>query len=117
MARCSENGNTCRRRSGLAAFAAPRNGGAGFHCPKCWRLATFTAPATCAKLRCSCWGCSTMMRGFMPALRVLGTKFVLPFLLAVLCVMVSLPASAQDKVLRVGTLKLIHGISVYFYEK
>jgi NitT/TauT family transport system substrate-binding protein len=26
-------------------------------------------------------------------------------------------ASAQDKVLRVGTLKLIHGISAYFYEK
>ena len=25
--------------------------------------------------------------------------------------------SAQDKVLRVGTLKLIHGISAYFYEK
>jgi NitT/TauT family transport system substrate-binding protein len=27
------------------------------------------------------------------------------------------PAQAQDKVLRVGTLKLIHGISAYFYEK
>ena len=26
-------------------------------------------------------------------------------------------ASAQDKVLRVGTLKLIHGISAYFYER
>src|SRR5437868_15426964 len=26
-------------------------------------------------------------------------------------------ARAQDKVLRVGTLKLIHGISAYFYEK
>jgi NitT/TauT family transport system substrate-binding protein len=26
-------------------------------------------------------------------------------------------ANAQDKVLRVGTLKLIHGISAYFYEK
>jgi NitT/TauT family transport system substrate-binding protein len=27
------------------------------------------------------------------------------------------PAHAQDKVLKVGTLKLIHGISAYFYEK
>jgi NitT/TauT family transport system substrate-binding protein len=27
------------------------------------------------------------------------------------------PAHAQDKVVRVGTLKLIHGISAYFYEK
>jgi ABC-type nitrate/sulfonate/bicarbonate transport system substrate-binding protein len=27
------------------------------------------------------------------------------------------PAQAQDKVLKVGTLKLIHGISAYFYEK
>src|SRR5438034_6333534 len=26
-------------------------------------------------------------------------------------------AQAQDKVLRVGTLKLIHGISAYFYDK
>jgi NitT/TauT family transport system substrate-binding protein len=30
---------------------------------------------------------------------------------------VGAPAQAQDKVLKVGTLKLIHGISAYFYEK
>src|SRR5207244_5843818 len=27
------------------------------------------------------------------------------------------PASSEDQVLRVGTLKLIHGITPYFYEK
>ena len=31
--------------------------------------------------------------------------------------LVAPPAQAQDKVLRVGTLKLIHGITVYYYEK
>ena len=31
--------------------------------------------------------------------------------------LVAPPAQAQDKVLKVGTLKLIHGISAYFYEK
>jgi NitT/TauT family transport system substrate-binding protein len=42
---------------------------------------------------------------------------------ALLVLLASLPlvapasAQAQDKVLRVGTLKLIHGISAYFYEK
>ncbi|OQW59401.1 MAG: ABC transporter substrate-binding protein [Proteobacteria bacterium SG_bin9] len=29
----------------------------------------------------------------------------------------SLPAIAQDKVIKVGTLKLIHGVTPYFYEK
>jgi NitT/TauT family transport system substrate-binding protein len=39
-------------------------------------------------------------------------------LLAILpLVMSAPPASADDKVLRVGTLKLIHGITPYFYEK
>jgi NitT/TauT family transport system substrate-binding protein len=45
----------------------------------------------------------------------------LPFFvasLAVVSVLVVGPAAqAQDKVLKVGTLKLIHGISAYFYEK
>src|SRR4029079_14106299 len=41
-------------------------------------------------------------------------------LLVALCVSPSLlgtPARADDKVIRVGTLKLIHGISPYFYQK
>ena len=39
-------------------------------------------------------------------------------LLAILPLVMSAPkASADDKVLRVGTLKLIHGITPYFYEK
>jgi NitT/TauT family transport system substrate-binding protein len=40
------------------------------------------------------------------------------FVLAVLAGFIAAPAAhAQDKVLKVGTLKLIHGISAYFYEK
>src|SRR6267154_4415161 len=39
-------------------------------------------------------------------------------LLVALSLVIAAPqAEAQDKVLRVGTLKLIHGISAYFYEK
>jgi NitT/TauT family transport system substrate-binding protein len=38
-------------------------------------------------------------------------------LVATLVLVVATNAQAQDKVLRVGTLKLIHGISAYFYEK
>jgi NitT/TauT family transport system substrate-binding protein len=53
----------------------------------------------------------------MSALRALNAKFMLPVLLAVLCITRAAPATAEDKVLRVGTLKLIHGISAYFYEK
>ena len=41
----------------------------------------------------------------------------LAVLAAALAVVFASPARAQDKVLRVGTLKLIHGISAYFYEK
>ena len=45
----------------------------------------------------------------------------LPFFVASLAIVSLLaggpPAQAQDKVLKVGTLKLIHGISAYFYEK
>ena len=41
---------------------------------------------------------------------------ILPFAFAALLALTA-GAQAQDKVLRVGTLKLIHGISVYFYEK
>ncbi len=43
---------------------------------------------------------------------------LLPVLFATLALVLSAPkASADDKVLRVGTLKLIHGITPYFYEK
>src|SRR5437763_2999743 len=41
----------------------------------------------------------------------------LTILVAALAVVFATHAEAQDKVLRVGTLKLIHGISAYFYEK
>jgi NitT/TauT family transport system substrate-binding protein len=41
----------------------------------------------------------------------------LSVLVAALAVVFATQAHAQDKVLRVGTLKLIHGISAYFYEK
>src|SRR6202035_2521522 len=41
-----------------------------------------------------------------------------PVLFAVFSLVMSAPqAQAEDKVLRVGTLKLIHGITPYFYEK
>ena len=46
--------------------------------------------------------------------------FVRPLLftcLGLAFVLASPAAQAQDKVLRVGTLKLIHGISAYFYER
>jgi len=46
------------------------------------------------------------------------TRRLTGFLLVALLLVVAAPqAEAQDKVLRVGTLKLIHGISAYFYEK
>jgi NitT/TauT family transport system substrate-binding protein len=44
-------------------------------------------------------------------------KVALPALLAALSIVFAAPVHAQDKVLKVGTLKLIHGISAYFYEK
>ena len=45
------------------------------------------------------------------------TRLLLVVLAALLLVFAVPQADAQDKVLRVGTLKLIHGISAYFYEK
>ena len=46
------------------------------------------------------------------------TRRLTGFLLVALSLVIAAPqAVAQDKVLRVGTLKLIHGISAYFYEK
>jgi NitT/TauT family transport system substrate-binding protein len=43
---------------------------------------------------------------------------LLPVLFAIVSLVMSAPrANADDKVLRVGTLKLIHGITPYFYEK
>ena len=53
----------------------------------------------------------------MAALRFLAPKCALPVLIAALSITLAVPASAEDKVLKVGTLKLIHGISVYFYDK
>ena len=44
-------------------------------------------------------------------------KLALPVLVAALTIAFAPQVHAQDKVLKVGTLKLIHGISVYFYEK
>jgi NitT/TauT family transport system substrate-binding protein len=44
-------------------------------------------------------------------------RIVFAFLAAILLVATASQARAQDKVLRVGTLKLIHGITPYFYEK
>jgi NitT/TauT family transport system substrate-binding protein len=52
---------------------------------------------------------ATFSRLLTSSLLVLLTTFSLVFAAS--------PAVAQDKVLRVGTLKLIHGISAYFYEK
>ena len=50
---------------------------------------------------------------FMPI-----TRRLTGLLLVTLSLVIAAPqAEAQDKVLRVGTLKLIHGISAYFYEK
>jgi NitT/TauT family transport system substrate-binding protein len=52
----------------------------------------------------------------MPA--ALFSARLLPVLLATLFLVMSAPkVHADDKVLRVGTLKLIHGITPYFYEK
>jgi len=46
------------------------------------------------------------------------TRRLAGFSLVALSLVIAAPqAEAQDKVLRVGTLKLIHGISAYFYEK
>src|SRR5882724_832499 len=46
------------------------------------------------------------------------TRRLTGFLLVALSLVIAAPqAEAQDKVLRVGTLKLIHGISAYFYGK
>ena len=44
-------------------------------------------------------------------------KLALPVLIAALSTAFAPQGHAQDKVLKVGTLKLIHGISAYFYEK
>jgi NitT/TauT family transport system substrate-binding protein len=44
-------------------------------------------------------------------------KLALPVLVAAMSIAFAPQVHAQDKVLKVGTLKLIHGISAYFYEK
>src|ERR1700704_2242613 len=44
-------------------------------------------------------------------------KLALPVVLAAMSIAWAQQAAAEDKVLKVGTLKLIHGISAYFYEK
>jgi NitT/TauT family transport system substrate-binding protein len=55
----------------------------------------------------------SMLASRTPRLR---TQF-LTVLVATLALVFATHAQAQDKVLRIGTLKLIHGISAYFYEK
>ena len=54
-----------------------------------------------------------MLASRTPRLR---TQF-LTVLVATLVLVFATHAQAQDKVLKIGTLKLIHGISAYFYEK
>jgi NitT/TauT family transport system substrate-binding protein len=44
-------------------------------------------------------------------------KLALPVIAAAMGIAFTSQVHAQDKVLKVGTLKLIHGISAYFYEK
>jgi len=45
------------------------------------------------------------------------SRLPLAILIAISLVAAAQPGRADDKVIRVGTLKLIHGISAYFYEK
>jgi NitT/TauT family transport system substrate-binding protein len=45
------------------------------------------------------------------------SRLPLAILVAISFVAAAQPSRADDKVIRVGTLKLIHGISAYFYEK
>jgi len=45
------------------------------------------------------------------------SRLPLAILVAISLVAAAQPGRADDKVIRVGTLKLIHGISAYFYEK
>ena len=52
----------------------------------------------------------------LPA-RLLSFSFLVSMLLVGLAGLTASAARAEDKVLRVGTLKLIHGITVYYYEK
>jgi NitT/TauT family transport system substrate-binding protein len=52
----------------------------------------------------------------MAAKRLLAYLFLVGFVILSF-VLAGPSAHAQDKVVRVGTLKLIHGISAYFYEK
>ncbi len=44
-------------------------------------------------------------------------QLALPILVTAASIGFASPSHAQDKVLRVGTLKLIHGISAYFYDR
>ena len=54
-----------------------------------------------------------MLRSFTRLL----TRLSVASLTALALILAVPPAHAQDKVIRVGTLKLIHGISAYFYDK
>ena len=53
----------------------------------------------------------------MPAAFSRRATLALPLGLAAMSIAPATRAAADDKVLKVGTLKLIHGISAYFYEK
>jgi len=48
---------------------------------------------------------------------MLARPIKLALLIALTAISFAAPTRADDKVLKVGTLKLIHGISAYFYEK
>src|SRR5260370_11739008 len=59
--------------------------------------------------------------GHAPSFERASFLLARPFKLALLVLLAAIAFAqqvhAQDKVLKVGTLKLIHGISAYFYEK
>ena len=53
----------------------------------------------------------------MLAILLRPARLAMPVVLAAMSIAWAQQAAAEDKVLKVGTLKLIHGISAYFYEK
>ncbi len=104
-----------RRNEGRAVIASPRP-------PlRALPVSLFTARIPCDTLAMP--GCIAerdfALKGiFMVMARMPSpARIVLACLAAVLLVVTASQVRAQDKVLRVGTLKLIHGITPYFYEK
>ena len=61
---------------------------------------------------------TTLIRNMTTLIRKVISRLPLALVVAVALVAFAQPGrTADDKVIRVGTLKLIHGISAYFYEK